>query len=556
MSLEEFLDRLGEVKKHGRNYDARCPNHDDHTASLSVTEGDDGRILVKCFAGCSTSDIVAALGLRLADLFPGDGRMDMRLPDKVYLYVDEAGAPLFEVLRLPGKRFRQRHHDPGSPDAKSDGYVYSLEGVRRVPYHLPRVLAAVEEGRRVYICEGEKDADRVHTETGRCSTCSPMGAGKWRSEYNEYFRGARVVVVQHRDEAGRRHARKIKEELTDVAAEVLIYQAKRGNDMSDHFDAGLRMEELQKPRSAPARGIISAAQMADSGLEYLHYREQDLPGWLLIDGVEATTVRNGRLYACGGYTGDGKTCFALQGTRKLCNEGVRVGYFSMEMSDTDLRNRLIGHRGVPLWLLERPWRLRRDPEMLGLYHQAIEEMRDWSLDVIYDTALTPKRVLEETYDREYEFVVLDHVHRFGWGDRRQLETAIQQLTNLTLDANVPMLVLCQLRRYQRGKDMLAYPAPVLQDFRETEMLGNEASLAFAIWRERDMEGLRYVGTTSHLRVLKNRHTTTSDDRAGHVEELAFDTRTQLFRRRGITSAPQPVEEEGVWGNVVPLPGTG
>jgi len=60
----------------------------------------------------------------------------------------------------------------------------------------------------------------------------------------------------------------------------------------------------------------------------------------------------------------------------------------------------------------------------------------------------------------------------------------------------------------------------------------------------------------YLRVLKNRHTTTSDDRAGHVEELAFDTRTQLFRRRGITSAPQPVEEEGVWGNVVPLPGTG
>lgn len=506
---------------------------------------------MKCFAGCSTLEITAALGLSPADLQPA--RCGRTEPEAIYHYQDERGSALYEVIRLPGKRFRQRHHDPASPDAKDDGYVYHLEGVRRVLYRLPEVMQAVAEGRRIYITEGEKDADRIARETGRVATCNPGGAGKWKPEYTPFLTGARVCIVQDRDDQGRRHARRIKEELTPVAAEVVIYQAARGKDISDHFDAGLRMEEMQKPRAAPARGIISAAQMADSGLEYLHYKESDLPGWQLVDGLLATTVRPGRLYACGAYTGDGKTTYALQGARKLASEGVRVGYFSMEMSDTDLRNRLIAHRGVPLWLLERPWLLRSRPDKLRLYHEAVDELREWSLDVIYDTALTAERVISETYEREYDFVVVDHVHRFGWGERRQLETQIQALTNLTLDANVPMLVLCQLRRYQRGKDLVAYPPPVLQDFRETEMLGSDASLAFAIWRQRDVEGLRYIDTTSQFRVLKNRHTTKPEDRAGHVEELAFDTETGLFSRNGITSTPpQPEGELADWGVVTEI----
>ena len=38
--------------------------HDDHNPSLSITEGDDGRALLKCHAGCTTEDVVAALTLR------------------------------------------------------------------------------------------------------------------------------------------------------------------------------------------------------------------------------------------------------------------------------------------------------------------------------------------------------------------------------------------------------------------------------------------------------------------------------------------------------------
>jgi len=49
---------------------ARCPAHADRSASLSVAEGADGRVLLHCFACCELSDVLAAIGLQVGDLFP------------------------------------------------------------------------------------------------------------------------------------------------------------------------------------------------------------------------------------------------------------------------------------------------------------------------------------------------------------------------------------------------------------------------------------------------------------------------------------------------------
>src|ERR1700722_9383722 len=49
---------------------ARCPVHDDRTPSLSVGEGDDGRALVDCHAGCETEAVISALGMTMRQLFP------------------------------------------------------------------------------------------------------------------------------------------------------------------------------------------------------------------------------------------------------------------------------------------------------------------------------------------------------------------------------------------------------------------------------------------------------------------------------------------------------
>lgn len=46
------------------------PAHEDRSASLSLSEGRTGYLLLHCFAGCAPVDVLAAVGLTMAALFP------------------------------------------------------------------------------------------------------------------------------------------------------------------------------------------------------------------------------------------------------------------------------------------------------------------------------------------------------------------------------------------------------------------------------------------------------------------------------------------------------
>jgi len=69
--VDKLLSRLEAVRSTGSGrWSARCPAHGDKSPSLSVRELDDDRVLLRCFAGCDAADVVGAVGLDLADLFP------------------------------------------------------------------------------------------------------------------------------------------------------------------------------------------------------------------------------------------------------------------------------------------------------------------------------------------------------------------------------------------------------------------------------------------------------------------------------------------------------
>lgn len=71
MGADILLQHLSKVKRTGQGrYIACCSAHEDKSASLSIRELDDGKVLVHCFAGCSVHEIVAAVGLEISDLFP------------------------------------------------------------------------------------------------------------------------------------------------------------------------------------------------------------------------------------------------------------------------------------------------------------------------------------------------------------------------------------------------------------------------------------------------------------------------------------------------------
>ena len=156
----------------------------------------------------------------------------------IYDYTDEVEKLLFQVLRWgPKKAFSQR-----SPDGVG-GWRKSVKGVRLVLYHLPEVVAARKaangEPPRIYITEGEKDCDKLRQRWGLLATTCPMGAGKWRRDYNQYLAGFDVVLLGDNDVAGKKHVRQVAAALLPVAASVRIVEF---DDLEDKGDVSLWIE--------------------------------------------------------------------------------------------------------------------------------------------------------------------------------------------------------------------------------------------------------------------------------------------------------------------------
>ena len=292
MTVDELLGRLDKVKRSesGDYWKARCPAHEDKAPSLSISEGDDGNVLLKCHAGCTLDAILGALRLEPADLFAknGNGR---RLIVATYDYTDEHGTLLFQVCRRDDKQFPQRR-----PDGNG-GWVWGLGNVRRVLYRLPQVLEASAAGLPVYVVEGEKDVHAIER-VGAVATCNPMGAGKWRSEYADSLAGARVVIVADRDDAGVAHARAVAATLP--AATTAIVQAAEGKDAHDHLAAGHGLDDFQPLDDAPS----TSARLSLRGLDTYRIRKVqwlDKP-FLQRSAFHLLAGRKGVLkgtYACG-----------------------------------------------------------------------------------------------------------------------------------------------------------------------------------------------------------------------------------------------------------------
>lgn len=153
--------------------------------------------------------------------------------EATYDYLDAAGHLLYQVVRLPGKQFRQRRPAP-------DGsWLWNLHGVTRVLYRLPDVLAAAAVGETIYIVEGEKDVHAIER-AGATATCNSGGAGKWQPEYSTALQGATVIVIADNDKPGRDHAHRIQQTIPTAR----IVTAAAGKDVSDHLAAGHTLDTL------------------------------------------------------------------------------------------------------------------------------------------------------------------------------------------------------------------------------------------------------------------------------------------------------------------------
>ena len=174
-----------------------------------------------------------------------------------YDYRSESGAVLFRVERKvqDGRKAFLQHGPDGA-----GGFVCRrgcMQGVRRVLYRLPELLGADQDA-VVFVCEGEKDADRLAS-GGLVATTNPGGAGKFLADFAPPLSGRRVVVLEDNDQAGRDHAADVVAKLVGTAkfvAALRLPGLPDKGDVSDWIAAGGAPADLTRlAEDALARAV-------------------------------------------------------------------------------------------------------------------------------------------------------------------------------------------------------------------------------------------------------------------------------------------------------------
>ena len=272
--VQDFLDKLDYVKTSGDGWAAACPcRNDDSNPSLSINQGNDGRVLVTCHRGvpCDVNQICSAMGITTADLYPKDSRKKKVEEKEVltlvstYDYYDENGVLLFQKLRYVNqwgkKTFRQRR-----PDGRG-GWQWGLGDTPKVLYNLPAVRQAINDGQKVYVVEGEKDADALIA-LGRVATTMPGGAGtnKWLDIHTNALAGGKVEVIADNDEVGIFHAWQVVDSLTQAECAVRAWRTPAGKDIADYLAMDGDLSEMVPLERPTDMAPVVAEEKEEDGL--------------------------------------------------------------------------------------------------------------------------------------------------------------------------------------------------------------------------------------------------------------------------------------------------
>ena len=243
------IARILDAQPAGLNcWTAHCTAHDDRKPSLSIREAEDGRTLIHCHAGCAPEQILKAIGLQMADLFPEKRKATIAAR---YVYLDDQNQEVLRVMRLEPKGFFQEGYKNGAWDKAAPK--------AKLLYRLPEIMKNSQKP--VYVVEGERDADGL-AELGLLATTNPGGAGKWHKEYAEILKGRSVRIIPDADDPGQKHAVQVAKSLLEHGCNVRVLELQGAKDVTDWLDAGHTKHELMRlAKGTPCLTVDGLAEL-------------------------------------------------------------------------------------------------------------------------------------------------------------------------------------------------------------------------------------------------------------------------------------------------------
>jgi putative DNA primase/helicase len=275
MQFQEILDRFSGVVAEHDGFVAICPSHNDSHPSLRITASN-GKVLLKCRAGCQTTDVIDAVNLTFGDLNNVEGQVS--LIEEVGPLTEEHKAqalafitdnPLTESAEAYAKaRFGVDGHL--ARDLKLGAYT-APEGFERliVPFMSPegealgwQARAMDNEARirwigprnpqgsawskigyfaggngtdEVIVCEGPGDA--LTAAAAGYDSIAVRGAaqGNIASDIAGWANGRRIVVIGDGDQSGKTFNSNLLSELLDLGANATVMPMREGSDIADWF---------------------------------------------------------------------------------------------------------------------------------------------------------------------------------------------------------------------------------------------------------------------------------------------------------------------------------
>jgi 5S rRNA maturation endonuclease (ribonuclease M5) len=527
MSAEILIAKLNKVTKvHNGGWKACCPAHDDKNPSLSVSEAN-GKVLVKCHAGCSGEAVMQAVGLTWKDL--SDAKPAQRVEPQAqhtlvetYKYTTENGDLLYEVCRYHPKTFRQRR-----PDGKG-GWLWNMTDVRRVPYRLPDVMKADT----VAICEGEKDANAI-TKLGWCGTATVGGSKGWLSAYGDYFRDKEVLLFPDQDEAGKAYRDAVLESIGPIAKNVRVVNVSAGcKDVAEFImlhgeKAKERIEALIADAPVLTKGIhvpIYTAEEAEAKyqkfLRESAARSFDLGRFLPSLGRYRPLVP-GELVAVIADTGVGKTAI-LQNIARAARP-LPVLFFELELPIELMFERAVAMANdVPAITVEKEYRSGGRAGMVGVDHIYVCDNARMSTGDIERVIVQSELKL----GRRPAVVCVDYIGLLSGSGKRYERTsdAAEDLKRVAKSTGTIIILCSQVHRARDTEEI------GLHDAKDSGSIEASCGMVIGAWRD----PTDTTGGTMVMKVLK-----CTKGKAGTIITCNFEGETLRITERAMNHLTGP-----------------
>lgn len=266
MRLDELITHFDGVKSLGDNhYLALCPCHNDHNPNLDISIGAKGIVMSCPVCGADGKRVMEAKGLDVKDLF--FDQRQYKKPSKPksvdYIYSDNLTKSRFYIWDRNKQKYKKCfcwwHEDENGQRKKGLPKKSNGQSIDLPLYKQNNIELAKQNNSVLYIVEGEKDVETMTDKLGLYAVCSPHGAGtgklcnKWRSVYNELFKGVNVAILPDNDKAGRELAEYVATSLLPFAKSVKILDLPREFDIKAKGDITDVYESTKPPKGSTVK---------------------------------------------------------------------------------------------------------------------------------------------------------------------------------------------------------------------------------------------------------------------------------------------------------------